>query len=86
LLIERLIGVNSYLFQLPDTENGWREIAREFVAWNFPHCVGCSDGKHIVMQNPANAASRYLNYKGTFSIVLLAICDENYCFTFAYTG
>jgi hypothetical protein len=49
LLIERLIGVNSYLFQMPDTENGWREIAREFdVAWNFHHCVGCIDGK----QNP----------------------------------
>jgi hypothetical protein len=72
---------------MPDTENGWREIAREFdVAWNFPHCVGCIDDKHIVMQNPANAGSMYLNYKGTFSIVLLAICDENECFTFAYAG
>jgi hypothetical protein len=43
---------------MPDTENGWREIARKFdVACYFPYCVGCIDGKHIFMQNPANAGS-----------------------------
>jgi hypothetical protein len=38
------------------------------------------------MQNPANAGSMYLSYKGTFRIVSLAIGDANYCFTFAYAG
>lgn len=60
---------------MPDTENGWREIA-----------VGCIDGKHIVMQNPANTGNMYLNCKGTFFIVLLAICDAKRCYTFAYAG
>lgn len=29
----------------------WKEIANDFAnKWNFPHCIGAIDGKHVVIQ------------------------------------
>ena len=71
----------------PSSPDDWREISRGFEdLWNLPHCVGAIDGKHVNMKCPNNSGSLYYNYKGFFSLVLMAICDSHYNFTLVDIG
>lgn len=63
------------------TSDQWKEISDEFERqWQFPNCIGALDGKHVILDKPANSGSLFFNYKKTFSIVLLALVDANYKF------
>ena len=74
------------LMPVPTKEN-WQHMESSFsTRWNFPNCVGTLDGKHVVMTAPAKSGSLFHNYKGTFSIVLMALVDSSYRFTFADIG
>lgn len=64
---------------MPQHEEEWLSVANEFnIRWNFPHCVGVMDGKHIMMQAPKNSGSDFFNYKGFFSVVLFGIANADY--------
>lgn len=71
----------------PASKLEWKQVSEGFdKTWNLPHCVGSIDEKHITIQAPANSGSSFYNYKGQFSIVLLAVCDSIYCFTLVDIG
>lgn len=71
------------MLQVPDSEEEWMQIAHDFEnKWDFPHAVGALDGKHVVLQAPINSGTEFFNYKQFFSLVLLALVDADYCFTY----
>ncbi|CAH1995223.1 unnamed protein product [Acanthoscelides obtectus] len=82
-----LIKVLSNVIQIPSNESEWKNIAKQFEnIWNFPHCIGSMDGKHITIQAPINSGSEFYNYKQYFSVVLMALVDADYNFIFADCG
>lgn len=65
----------------------WKATAKQFNDyWNFPNCGGAIDGKHVRITPPAKSGSFYYNYKGYFSIVLMAIVNAKYEFIFVDIG
>ena len=62
---------HQHTFQNQKKED-WKNIAGAFYQrWNFPNCLG---------------GSLYYNYKGTFSLNLMALVDANYNFTYINIG
>ena len=67
--------------KMPSTNEEWEKIAERFEKrWNFPHCVGVIDGIRVVMRCHKKSGSLNFNYKGTFSVVLMAVVDTDYKF------
>ena len=73
--------------QAPTTELQWRDIAEQFsTRWQFRHCLGALDGKDIRIQCLAHGGSDYYNYNGYHSIILIALVDADYKFSWVDVG
>ncbi|KAG0728663.1 putative nuclease HARBI1 [Chionoecetes opilio] len=69
------------LLKPPQNDEDWRQITDNWMRrWNFPHVIGAIDGKHVACKAPATRGSDYYNYKGFFSIILLAVVTSDYKF------
>lgn len=42
--------------------------------------------ENIQIKRPSNSGTDFFNYKWHYSIVLLALVDSNYCFTYVNVG
>ena len=63
----------------PTTREGWHEITDQFTEkLNFPHTCGALDDKHVACKAPTKSGFVYCNYKGFYSIVLVALVDADY--------
>lgn len=73
--------------KMPANSDEWLAVAQAFsTKWNFEHTLGAVDGKHIRLRKPRSAGSKYFNYKGFHSIILLAVADANYKFLYIDVG
>ena len=73
--------------RMPRTENEWLDLAdKTYDRWQFPNCIGSIDGKHVQIRKPDDSGSLFHNYKGFFSIVLMALCDYDYRFIYVDVG
>jgi hypothetical protein len=55
------------LYLRPPKLDDFVQMAREFERrWNFPHCLGALDGKHVIIQCPYKTGSEYFDYKKSF--------------------
>ncbi|KAM7311775.1 protein ALP1-like [Ixodes scapularis] len=73
--------------KVPSTRAEWKQIAQKYEdLWQFPDCVGALDGKHVAPMPPHDSGAQFRNYKGFFSIVLMALVDAELNFVFVDVG
>ena len=72
-VIWNVLNERGYLIP-PNNKEAWLKIASQSeTKWNFSHCIGAIDGKHIIIQAPLRSGSDIFNYKKSHSISLLAV-------------
>ncbi|KAH8041741.1 hypothetical protein HPB51_017561 [Rhipicephalus microplus] len=78
--------LKDHFMKVP-TKADWAKIAGDFTRrWQFPNCLGAVDGKHVAITCPPKSESAFFNYKGTFSIVLMAVVDSSSKFVLVDIG
>ena len=77
-----------FVDELSHYSRGMAVISDKFVERsNFSHTCGVLDGKHVNGKCPPNSGSLYhYNYKGFYSVVLMALLDAHYKFIWADIG
>ena len=81
------IHCHDTAFKCPTTEDEWKDVARGISEkWDFHHCCGCINVKHVRIKAPPHSGSQYYNKKGYYSIIMLAVVDANYKFMYVDVG
>lgn len=84
---EALVNALAEYVKTPSNSQEWALVSTGFKnKWQFDQCLGALDGKHVVVQCPVDSGTEYFNYKGHYSIVLMALVDSNYSFLYVNVG
>lgn len=71
------------IIKFPKTEEERISISEGFInRWQFSDCFGAMDGCHIPILTPPENAEDYYNYKSFHSLIILAVVDDKYKFTY----
>ena len=74
----------------PTSRDDFKESMAKFgEEWQFPYAFAAVDGSHLPIKCPkggAQAMKQYFNFKGFYSIVLMALVDAEYRFIWASVG
>lgn len=73
---------NEYLNILSTTEEWGRIAVESYNGWHFLNVFATADGKYIALFHPRGRGSEFYNYKGFYSVVLLALVDYDYKFKY----
>ncbi|XP_067648025.1 uncharacterized protein [Eurosta solidaginis] len=76
----------EYFKSFPLTRTGIAQGVADFNAMGYPQCIGAIDGCHIEIHPKKEEAVDYYNYKGWYSVVLLALVDAKYRFMYIHCG
>lgn len=72
---------------VPQSPENWMELVKKTSErWQFLNAFAAVDGKHFSLICPSHSGSDYYNYKGFYSIVLLAFVDYDYKFLLVEVG
>ena len=76
--------------RFPTTKEEFYENMAKFgEEWQFPYTFAAVDGSHLPIKCPrggAQAMKQYFNFKGFYSIILVALVDAEYRFIWASAG
>ena len=67
----------------------FNSMAKFGEEWQFPYTFAAVDGSHLPIKCPkggAQAMKQYFNFKGFYSIILMALVDAKYRFIWASVG
>jgi len=74
----------------PKNEEDFTNVMAKFgEEWQFPYAYAAVDGSHLPIKCPkggAQSKKQYFNFKGFYSVVLMALVDAEYRFIWASVG
>ncbi|KAG0727931.1 putative nuclease HARBI1 [Chionoecetes opilio] len=79
--------LKQQFLRFPTNQSEWQEVANNyFTQWNFPMCIGALDGKRVLISKPPRSGSECYDYKGHFTLIMMALVDANCNFMYVDVG